>query len=76
MTKDAIPYDLVDAVFTFIAFMTNSLAHGPTHGHTLVGAGFLPVFLDVLKTRCDRRDNVGVVLPSVLICSTFHVHAG
>jgi E3 ubiquitin-protein ligase HUWE1 len=54
LTTENVAYDLVDAVFGLIANLSNT----PTHCQILVGAGILPILLDLTQTRCDRRDNV------------------
>lgn len=51
---DAPPYELVDAVLSFIAFIATS----PAHGNMLLGAGILPVLLNVMRTSSPRRDSV------------------
>ncbi|WVR09546.1 hypothetical protein IAU60_006615 [Kwoniella sp. DSM 27419] len=47
-----VPYDLVDALIAFIAYIVQS----PSHSNMLIGAGILRVLLDVPTTTAADRD--------------------
>ena len=47
-------HELVDSVVSLIAYV---MASSP-HGHMLVGAGILPILLDMARVEDDRRDSV------------------
>lgn len=54
MADASAPYELVDAIIGFIAYLATS----PSHGHMIIGAGILPLLLDMMGTENERRDNV------------------
>jgi E3 ubiquitin-protein ligase HUWE1 len=54
LTIAPVPYELVDAVIGFISFIASS----PPHGNMLVSAGILPLLLEMLDSRGERRDHV------------------
>ena len=66
---DTVSDELVDAIFSFIAFITAS----PPHGHMLVSAGILPVLLEMAQTHAERRNSVSLCCQVSLITSTFLV---
>ena len=54
VANEPLPHDFVDAALTLTADVVMSLA--PTQG--LPSAGLVPVLLDLLRTRVERRDSV------------------
>ena len=50
-----VSYDFVDALLGFIGFISVN----PNHSQLLVGAGIVPLLLDLLTTSSARRDSVG-----------------
>lgn len=55
LTTDAeISYDVVDAVLAFLSFINSQ----PQYGNLLVGAGLLPILLQMLDTKGPRRNQI------------------
>ncbi|WVQ94836.1 hypothetical protein IAU59_001919 [Kwoniella sp. CBS 9459] len=48
----SVPYELFDASIAFVAYISTS----STHANMLMGAGILPVLLDILGANNDRRE--------------------
>lgn len=58
-----VPFELLDAMLTFVAFIGTS----PPHSSHIVSAGVIPVLLELIKTPVDRRENVGVLRQGAII---------
>ena len=58
---ESIINELVDAAFSFIAF----IATAQGHGGSLISAGLMPLLLDVLKMKGERREAVSEYLGSL-----------
>lgn len=48
-------FEVLDAMMGFIAYIATS----PPHSNHIIGAGLVPLLLELARTRADRRDNVG-----------------
>lgn len=49
-------FEVLDAMMGFIAYVATS----PPHSNHIIGAGIIPLLLELPKTRVDRRDNVSI----------------
>ncbi|CAK9787037.1 hypothetical protein CC85DRAFT_263373 [Cutaneotrichosporon oleaginosum] len=69
VANEHVSHDIVDALFGFVAYINAA----PTHGSQLIGAGLLPVLLDMLNTKGERR---GQYIPRAigLIDSAYFAH--
>lgn len=53
-TGAEISYEVVDAVLAFVSFINTQ----PQYGNLLVGAGLLPILLQMLDTKGERRNQI------------------
>jgi E3 ubiquitin-protein ligase HUWE1 len=69
VANEPVSHDTVDALLGFLAYI-NSL---PSHGNQLIGAGLLPVLIEMLDTKGERR---GQYIPRAtgLIDSAYFTH--
>jgi E3 ubiquitin-protein ligase HUWE1 len=62
-------YEVVDALMGLIAYVATS----PPHSNQIIGAGIIPLLLDIPKTTVEKRVNVGCELGSALTPSMLRV---
>jgi E3 ubiquitin-protein ligase HUWE1 len=62
-------YEVVDALMGLIAYVATS----PPHSNQIIGAGIIPLLLDIPKTTVEKRVNVGRRFGIVLTPSMSHV---
>lgn len=56
-TNENVLYEVVDAMMGLIAYVATS----PPHSNQIIGAGIIPLLLELPKTTVEKRVNVSVM---------------